>query len=426
MRRIVVLGCGFGGYHATRQLERSLQSRRRVELTVVADRSHFLYTPLLPNVVTGEVDLTHITFPLRDALRDTTELVQQRIESIDLDARELEGESSRIPFDYLLIAAGARTDWRGHPEWKNHALTCKSARDATRIREHVTSVLERALAAETEDERRRLLTFVVGGGGTTGTELAAEIFTTLKFEVLQNGPAELRDALRFVVVESRDNLLPDLPEAVRHRAETYLENEGLDLELGVSVAERTPDAVVLSDGRRIEAETFVWCGGVRNQDVITDGDFVFDEQNRIVVDSAFSVRGHSGIFAIGDCASVDPAIPRSAQVASQQGPQAAKNLLAALDGRAPRSWSYFHKGDLITLGRRNAIASLRGSVVEGRSAWALYRMIYSALMPTGFKKAVLLSNWLASNLSAGAGGDVASSWRRAVHGEGPAPQLESD
>ena len=154
-------------------------------------------------------------------------------------------------------------------------------------------------------------------------------------------------------------------------------------------------------------------------------DFVFDSIGRVVVDSAFSARGHRGVFAIGDCASVDPAIPQTAQVATQQGPHAAKNILATLDGRTPRPWSYFHKGDLITLGRRNAIASLRGAVLEGRSAWTLYRMVYTALMPSGFKKASLLANWLASNVTSGSDRDVASSWRRAL-GSQTAGQLDSE
>jgi NADH dehydrogenase len=258
------------------------------------------------------------------------------------------------------------------------------------------------------------MTFVVAGAGPTGTELAAEIYTTLKFDVLPQARPDLRDALRFIVVDPSDTLLPNLPEAVRHRASEYLENVGLELAMGLRVAERTSDTVVLSDGRTIDAASFFWCGGVRSPDVIATGDFVFDKLGRVVVDSGFAVRGHSGIFAIGDCASVDPSIPRTAQAATQQGPQAAKNILAALDGRAPRAWSYFHKGDLITLGRKNAIASLRGAVVEGRPAWALYRMAYTALMPNGFKKASLLTSWLASNFAPGGHRDVASSWRRAV------------
>ncbi|MGM0555118.1 MAG: NAD(P)/FAD-dependent oxidoreductase [Myxococcota bacterium] len=414
MRRIVVLGCGFGGYHAIRELERSLEGRRRVQLTVVTNRSHFLYTPLLPNVVTGEVDLTHITFPLRGAFHDTTEVIHEHVESIDLDARVLRGEDRDIAYDYLLLATGAQTDWAGHTEWRDHALTCKDARDATHLREHISDLLERAAATDSAEERERLMTFVVAGAGPTGTELAAEIYTTLKYDVLEQARPELRDALRFVIVDPSDSLLPDLPEAVRHRAADYLEQIGVELELGVSVSDRSRAVVELSDGRQIETENFFWCGGVRSPEVISDGDFVFDRLGRVVVNSGFAVRGHSGVFAIGDCAGVDPAIPQTAQVATQQGPQAAKNILATLDGRAPRSWSYFHKGDLITLGRRNAIASLRGAVVEGRAAWALYRMAYTALMPTGFKKASLLTNWLSSNFAPGGSRDVAESWRRAV------------
>ena len=425
MRRIVVLGCGFGGYHAARELEKSLESRRKVQLTLVTDRSHFLFTPLLPNVVTGEVDITHITFPVRDAFDDSTQIIQTHIEHIDLEARTLKAQDTEIAFDYLLLAPGAGTDWRGPSDWAGDVLTCKTARDATKLREHVAKALQKAHAASSTEARERALTFVFAGAGPTGTELAAEIFSTLLEEVFPTDLTALREATRFMLVDPAETLLPDLPEAVRNRAHDYLNDSGMELELGCAVQDWDGESVELSDGRTIRADNFVWCGGVRPPSLVRDVGFELDPLGRVNVNPDFSVTDHRGVFVIGDAAGLDSSVPMTAQVASQQGPHAAKNILAALDGRAPRPWTYFHKGDLITLGRRHAIASLRGAVIEGRAAWALYRMAYTALMPSGLKKATLLKDWVISNFRPGGSRAVAPSWRRAI-GEGQPRRLSSD
>lgn len=397
MRRIVVLGCGFGGLKAARRLERSLMGRRRVHLTVVSDRSHFVYTPLLPNVATGELGVSHITFPLREALDKSTELIVERVEGIDLDERVLHGHKSRIEFDYLLVACGAQTDWNGHT-WQSNALTCKSARDGVRLYEALASSLQQASACASSEARQRRLTFVIAGAGPTGVEVAAELLSTLRNEIAPTSSG-LAEAARVVLIERDSGILPRWPKDLGQLTRAYLRQNRLEMRPGTEVVGRSANEVELSTGEVIAADHLIWCGGVRAPSFLSDTGLSLDETGRINVDATLQARGQAGIYAIGDVANAGHGTDQSAQVASQQAPVAARNLVAALAGRAPRDWEHEHRGYLLSLGRENALAHVGDTLIEGRAARALYRLVHTALMPTAIKKASLFKDWLLTGSS---------------------------
>jgi NADH dehydrogenase len=397
MRRIVVLGCGFGGFKAARELEASLSSRRRVQLTVVSDRSHFLYTPLLPSVATGELDIAHITFPIRTAFDKSTEVLIESIEAIDLEHRVLRGQNEDIAFDYLLIATGCQTDWGGHDHWLANSLTCKSARDGVRLREAVSQALEDAVELSSPQARSRRLTFVVGGAGATGVGLASELLTTLKTEVAPIVSDEIASALRVVLVEKQHRVLPAMPEELSTLARTHLRDFGMELRLGTAVVDRNANEVELSTGELIAADNFLWCGGIRVPEMIAQAGFEVDAKGRIVIDDTLEVSGHPGVYAVGDVAGFGDDLPQTAHVASQQAPVAARNIVAQLSGRAGRRFEYHYHGDMVALGRQNALAYVGETALEGRGARTLYRLVHTAMMPTGVKKAQLLKEWIFSN-----------------------------
>jgi NADH dehydrogenase len=397
MRRIVVLGCGFGGFKAARALEASLSNRRRIQLTVVSDRSHFLYTPLLSSVATGELDVTHITFPIRAAFDKSTEVLIEPIESIDLDGRVLRGQNEDIGYDYLLVACGSQTDWAGQNHWRANALTCKSARDGVCLRESVTQALKDAGQMSSAEQRARRLTFVVGGAGATGVGLASALLTTLQTQVVPLVSDEIAEALRVVLVDRQDRVLPSMPEDLSRLTRTHLRDFGMELRLGTAVVDRSATEVALSTGEIIAADNFMWCGGVRVPDMIAEAGFEVDAMGRIIVDDTLEVVGQSGVYAIGDAAGVAADIPQTAHVASQQAPLAARNIVAQLSGRAGRRWEYHYHGDMIPLSRQNAVAYIGETALDGRGARTLYRLVHTALMPTGVKKAQLLKEWLFSN-----------------------------
>lgn len=399
MRRIVVLGTGFGGLHAIQHLERALSTRRRVSLTVVTDNAHFLFSPLLPNVANGQLSLKSITLPLRDQLSSDTHLIIDRVRHIDFEARKLHTDGQKIPFDYLLLAPGAQTDWRGKDSFKPFALTCKSSRDATQIRD----AIERAYAAASKmnpARRRRHLTFAFAGAGPTGVELAAEIHASLRRNVFPKASPELVRESRFLLIDPAPQLLSHLPPSLQSIAQGHFAQHGFELLLERSVTQREAEVFTLDDGTEIECDHFFWCAGVKPNDLIsTNTALALDERGRAYVDEHLQALGHEGVFIIGDAASTPALDPQTAQVAKQQGPVAAANILASMSGRSYRPWRLQHLGDMLTLGQGKAAVSVMGTTIEGLPAYAMYRVAYAGLMPGPMKKLRIMAEWLEHDLS---------------------------
>ena len=399
MRRIVVLGAGFGGLHALTPLERALGSRRRTHLTVINSSPSFLFTPLLPNVASAEIGLKAITLDLRAHLDPETDLLVDRATHVDPNTRQVHTErSGAIPFDYLLLAPGSVTDWRGHEAWRPHAMTCKSSHDATLIRDAVTRAVREA-AQLPDPQRLAHLTFVFAGAGPTGVELAAELWAHLRQELLPRAPDDLGSHLRFVLIDPNAQILSDLPSTLQTIAHTHLESIGIDVILGRRVVHRDARSVVLDDDTEIEAAHFFWCAGVRPSPLITDSSFSLGEAQRLLTTPYLSVQDHEGIFAIGDATLSPSGMRQTADAATQQGPVAAHNLLASMAGRTPHAFVPRPKGEMITLGRPNAVVSLLGATLEGIPAYALYRLAYAAMMPSPLKKARIIAEWLEHDLS---------------------------
>ncbi len=401
MRRIVVLGTGFGGLHAIAPLERALGARRRTHLTVVTDQSYFLFTPLLPNVATKELDLKSITLDVRDSTARDTEVIIDRVTEIDLKGRTLHAERHTIPFDYLLLAPGAQVDWRGHDVWRPFALTCKSAQDATLIRETLERAV-RAAAGMPPEARKRHLTFVFAGAGPTGVELAAELHTHLAQEVFPRAAPEIARDTRFIIIDPGPKLLAELPPQLRKIAANHLEEKGIEVRLETAVTHREAGSVGLSDGAEIPCDHFFWCAGVKPSSLIEDIGLELDESGRALVDETLQATGHEGVFIVGDAACTPALDPQTAQAAKQQGPVAAHNILAALSGRAPRPFRMRHLGDMITLGRGRAAVTVMGVAVEGLPAYAMYRVAYAGLMPNTMKKFRIIADWLEHDLTSAA------------------------
>ncbi|MFU8804185.1 MAG: NAD(P)/FAD-dependent oxidoreductase [Bradymonadaceae bacterium] len=396
MRKLVILGSGFGGYHAARRLENSLSGRRRVQLTVVTDRAHFLFSPLLYSVATGELDIPHVAIDLVNEYSPETELIIDRVEAIDLDRRVLVcAERGELEFDYLLLATGSVVNFGAHPHWREHVLTFKDSRDALALREHVQQRLDESPAVSGDPEALKCrLKIVIIGAGATGVELAAELSSAVR-ERLPDLDDEAARSFELVLIEAQDRILPRHGEEVQSVAKRQLADLGIKVHLDERVVDVGEGRVELTSGEVIEAETIIYCGGVRAPDLLSEAGFDTDELGRVQVDATLQVKGHRGIYAVGDGSVLDEPLPMEGDVARQQAELAAQNLLAELSGRMRREFSFEPTGDLITLGRDNAALSLRGVALEGKAAWLMYRLFYTAMMPRALKKARLLKGWVA-------------------------------
>ena len=390
MRRIVILGCGFGGLAAARRLADEFAPRRGVELTVVADRSHFLFTPLWASVVGGTSQLRQIQIPLRALLDHPVRIAVDRATTIDLESREVVGVQGRYPFDFLIVAVGAETDWRGHPEWVSDAISCRTGRDAVEAFEAVGNAFRRAERLADREEIRRALTFVVGGAGPTGVELVGQLADRIRQDIAPMLDTRLANEVRVALVEPQGEVLPDFAPQIRGGARRLLDDAQVDLRTNDGVVARARGRVELASGDAFATDNFFWCGGVRPPCWLAGAGFEVDDRGRVLVHRNLQAVGHHGIYVVGDCAGAGDEVPMKAEVAHEQADIASCNLVADLAGRSRKSWHYDGPADAIAFGRTGGAVMWGQSLVEGRAAQALRATTYSRLAPGALRKMVLM------------------------------------
>jgi NADH:ubiquinone reductase (H+-translocating) len=398
---VVVLGGGFGGLATVRELERLLPARANVRVTLVNRDNYFLFTPMLHEVAASDLDITTIVNPLRKLVRRTAVLTGT-VERIDTAARTVTvshadgGHSHDLRYDHLVIALGAVTNFFGIPGMDERAITMKSLGDAIELRNRLIQHLEEADFECNASIRAPLLTCVVAGGGFAGVETVAAVNDFLR-AALRFYPNLAPDDLRVMVVHPGEFLLPELGEALGRYARERLAERGVEIALGTRVAGLDGDAVVLSDGRRVDARTVVWTAGNAANPVLRDMPCA-TERGRVVVDAYLRVPTLPGVWALGDCAHIaDPttggAFPPTAQHALREGRCAARNIVAELEGRPPGPFAFSTIGLLAAIGRRTGVANVLGVNFSGFVAWWLWRTIYLAKLPRLEKKLRVALDW---------------------------------
>jgi NADH dehydrogenase len=398
--RVVVLGGGFGGVYAARQLER-LQARGvPVEVTLVSRDNFFLFTPMLHEVAASDLDITHIVSPLRTLLRRCTIFVGD-VESIDLDNRRVrvshgfERHEHELQYDYLVIALGSITNFYGLPGLESHALTMKTLGDAIHLRNRVIATLEEA-DTECAGLDRGLLTFVVAGGGFAGVETLGAVNDFVR-EALRFYPRLQRREIRTVLVHSGPEILPELGEKLGAYAQRKLAARGIEIITRARVTSVTHNGVQLADGRFIPSRLVVWTAGTSPHPLI--GRLPCrTERGRIVADETLAVPQWPGVWALGDCATIPDRrtgqpFPPTAQHAIRQARIVAGNIAATLDGRSPKPFQFRTLGQLAAIGRRSGVARVLGINFSGFVAWWLWRTIYLSKLPRLEKKVRVALDW---------------------------------
>lgn len=399
---IVIIGGGFGGVSAAQHLEDLLARDRGVRITLVSQSNYLLFTPMLAEVASSGLEAQHISAPVRAALTRTA-FRRAEIDAIDLAGRTVRiraGSSGTdtLRYDHLILSLGSVPNFYGLPGLEAHAFTLKSLDDATRLRNHVIGLLERADVEPDPAARRRLLTFVVAGGGFAGAEMIAEL-SDLVHNVRRYYQQVRTEDLRFVLVHSGDRILPELSEGLAVYAQRKLAGRGIELVLGSRVAGVRGDAVLLTTGAEINTSTLVWTAGNQPHPSLQTLPCERNRAGAVVVEGTLQVRGVPHLWAVGDCAQVpdvyrdNKPCPPTAQHAIRQGRTAAANVVASLRGRAPSTFRYRTVAVLVALGHRTAVAEIWGVRFSGFVAWLLWRAIYLAKLPGLEKKVRVALDW---------------------------------
>lgn len=386
--RVVIVGGGFAGYHAARQLTKTVD-HDEVDIVLVNPTDYFLYVPLLPEVGSGVVDPRSITISLPGTLPHVR-LVLGEVTTVDPDGQKLsyedpEGNTGSLSFDRLVLAAGSVNKLLPIPGVAKHGHGFRGVPEALYFRDHVTRQIELAAMAEDQRERDARCTFVVVGAGYTGTEVAAQ--GPLLTETLAARHPELRDQpMRWKLLDLAPRVLPELDERLSRTADAVLRERGVEILTETSITESAEDGVTLSNDEFVPTRSLVWCVGVR-PDPLVESLGLETEQGRLVVDEHLSVPPYPRVFACGDAAAVtDPShpdrlTPMTAQHAVRQGKLAARNVAASLGIGTFASYRHRDLGFVVDLGAGKAAANPLHIPLSGLPAKVATRGYHLAAMP---------------------------------------------
>jgi NADH:ubiquinone reductase (H+-translocating) len=394
--KILIIGGGFGGLSVARELARALCGTEDVGVALVDRMNYTTFWPMVPSVIPSNTELRHVAHSLRRILRPLgVEYFQGEVTGVDFEARRVKTAERDFPYDQLVLAPGSRTTYFGTPGAEENAMDVKGLRDTLRVRNHVIDCFERAEHLD-EETPHDLLTFVVVGGGATGVEAAADI-NDLIFDVLQDDyPNVDFGRVRVVLVNAGDQILKGLDSSLVNAATRRLASQRVEVINDAKVEEVRPDAVAISDGRTIPTQTTVWAAGIEPPPLVADLDVQRDQHGRILIDQYLRVKDRPGVYAVGDCTSIQydgPPVPALAQAAEQEGKRAASNLVAEIQNQAPVAFSYRSVGQLVDLGEGSALVDILGVKLSGLLGAFIWKGVYLYELGYDLNRAHVLADW---------------------------------
>jgi NADH dehydrogenase len=382
--RVVIVGGGFGGLYTARHLRRA-----PVEVTLLDRRNFHLFQPLLYQVATGGLSPANIASPLRAVLKNQQNARVQLAEVVDVDVpgRRVMLNDGSVPYDTLVVAAGARHHYFGHPEWEKLAPGLKTIEDATDMRRRILLAFEAAEREPDPRQRQAWLTFVLVGAGPTGVELAGAVGELAHHTLRRNFRAINPASARVLLLEGTDRVLPPYPPDLSARAAAQLADLGVTVRPNAIVTEVRPDGVTVREGTRTEvipARTILWAAGVDASPLAKAlakaTGAALDRAGRVAVQPDLTLPGHPEIFAIGDMTNFShqggKPLPGVATVAMQQARYVADLIQKRLRGETPPPFAYHDPGSMAVIGRAAAVAMVGRWHFSGYVAWLMWLFIH--------------------------------------------------
>ncbi len=391
--RVVIIGAGFAGLWAARTLARS-----HVEVWLIDRNNYHTFLPLLYQAAAAEVEPEEIAYPVRRILRQwrNVHFVMADVKRIDLAARRVEMVDANLPYDYLVLATGSTSHFFDVPGAAQHAFALRTLEQGIALRNHIVEQFENAARETDPGLRQRAVTFAIVGGGATGVEFAGALAELARGPLVKDYPNLDPHAIRVVLIESMDTLLPGLPDPLRAYTLSRLLQMGVDVRLGEAVREITHDAVYLKDGQDIPTKTIIWTAGVRGDPNASAWGLPTTHNGRVHVMPTLQLPDHSEIYIVGDLASMEEdskSLPMVAPVAIQEGVAAAQNIARQIKGKSTLPFHYHDRGTMVTLGRNAAVASVWNRSFTGFPAWLLWLGVHLFNL-IGFRNRLfVLVNW---------------------------------
>jgi NADH dehydrogenase len=397
-RTIVIAGGGFAGVYTARYLRKYLPAGWRIIL--FSRENHFIFTPLLGDVVGSSINPMHVVWPIRQMARRVTCLTAT-LTGADLKEqyvvyRTPDGREARQHYDHLILACGSEVNLDIIPGMAAHGFPLKTMGDALVLRNHLIGQLEKAEVEPDPAQRRRLLSVIVVGGGFSGVEVAGEVADLLKGASKFYGSHKPGD-VRVTLLEGRERILPELPESLSAFADKKMRQNGIDIRVKALAQSATEAGVRLKDGTEVEGSTVICTIGTTTSPFLR-GLGLPMQYNRVKTEPDFRVPGVANVWGLGDAAAVPNAATQAisaptGQVALRQAKFLAWNLAQTVRGSQTQPFAFKPLGMLASIGNYKAVGQVFGLRVSGFLGWFLWRGVYLSKMPTLARKIQIAFDW---------------------------------
>ncbi len=391
---VVIIGAGFAGMEAARGL-----ANAPVRITLMDKNNHHLFQPLLYQVAIAGLLPSQIAQPVRTIFRRQKNLTFQMGEAtaINLAEKFVKMNGAAIAYDYLILAAGARTNFFGFDALERHGLQIKDLETAVITRNHLLSMFERASHEADAQTRKSMLTFVVVGGGPTGIETAGALAELITHVMRKDYPRLDLKEVRVILLEAGASLIAAYPDELRQSALRLLKDKKVDVRLNARMQDYNGRQVKLADGSIIESQTLIWTAGAKAAEIVDALPAEKAGMGRVRIEPTLSLPLFPEAFVIGDAAFLlhedGQPLPMLSTVAIQQGRAAAKNIKLMMTGKEPEAFRYKDPGLLATVGRNAAVARIFGVSFSGFVAWAIWVFLHIYRI-IGFRNRILVMfNW---------------------------------
>lgn len=399
-KRVVIVGGGLGGLRLAEDLYGSGMQ------VVLIDKNNFhQFPPLIYQIASAGIDPSSISFPFRQIFRKRKDFYFRMAEArmVDSEKKILQTSIGKIDYDYLVLAAGATTNFFGNKNIEEWAIPMKTVPEAMGLRNALLSNFERALTCATEEERQELLNVVIVGGGATGVEIAGALAEMRRYVIPYDYPDMDSSLMHIYLIEAGDRLLAGLSQESSQKAYEFLKSMGVDIQFGKMVTDYRDHKVIMKDGTEIPTRTFLWVSGIRANAMPGIDESHLGRGFRFKVDEYNRIPGVEDVFVIGDqCLQTSDAAypnghPQVAQVAIQQAKNLAKNLKLidqGADSSELTAFRYKNLGSMATIGRNKAVVEIGKFRSQGFFAWVLWLVVHLRSILGVKNKMMVLLNWL--------------------------------
>ncbi|MEL6555384.1 MAG: NAD(P)/FAD-dependent oxidoreductase [Cyanobacteria bacterium J06621_11] len=391
--RVVIVGAGFGGMQTAQSLAKS-----GAEVRLIDRNNYNTFVPLLYQVAAAQIEPEMIAYPIRTILRHAprTRFLKASVQQVDFDRQVVETDAASIPYDYLVMATGSKTQYLGVAGAAEHAFALRTLEQAVTLRNHILSRFEQASQTPGPEQRRQLLTFVIVGGGPTGLEMAGTL-TELRNAVKKDYPTVKSGEVRIVLVQSGDSLLSNLPKKLGRYAARKLSRLGVEVLLQTRVSLVTQQTVEFQNGTCLPTTTVIWAAGLEAAIPETAVDPQTAQKGKVKVRSTLQLLERENVYAIGDLAYFQQngkPLSGVAPEALQQGVSVAGNIRRQLKGKSPKPFSYLNKGRLAIIGGYAGVGKIGPLLLTGFLPWIMWLSVHLVYLPGFRSRLLVLLGWL--------------------------------